>query len=118
MEWPGRIASAEEVDIETTRGAGAAVHRTVIWAVIGDGEVYVRSLNGEAGRWFRELTATPDAVLHVEGEAVPVRAVRTADPASVEAATRGFREKYADSPYLDTMIRDEILSTTVLLKPR
>jgi hypothetical protein len=118
MEWPAGIEPVEEVDIETTRGPGAPVHRTTIWAVIGDGEVYVRSLNGEAGRWFRELMANPDAVLHVEGEAVPVHAVRTADPASVDAATRGFREKYADSPYLHTMIKDEILSTTVLLKPR
>jgi Uncharacterized protein conserved in bacteria (DUF2255) len=77
MEWPGRIASVEEVDIETTRGAGAPVHRTTIWAVIGDGEVYVRSLNGEDGR-----------------------------------------EKYAGSPYLHTMVRDEIAPTTVRLEPR
>jgi hypothetical protein len=118
MQWPGRIASVEEVDIETTRGPGAPVHRTTIWAVIGDGDVYVRSLNGEAGRWYRELMTNPEAALHAEGEAVPVRAVRAADPASVEAATRGFREKYADSPYLDTMIREEILATTVRLEPR
>jgi hypothetical protein len=30
MEWPGRIATVEEVDIETTRGAGAPVHRTMV----------------------------------------------------------------------------------------
>ena len=118
MEWPGRIASVEEVDIETTRGAGAPVHRTTIWVVTSDGEVYVRSLNGEEGRWYRELMANPDAFLHVEGEPVPVRAVRAPDPESVERATRGFNEKYADSPYLHTMVRDEIAPTTVRLEPR
>jgi hypothetical protein len=118
MEWPGRIASVEEVDIETTRGAGAPVHRTTIWAVIGDGDVYVRSLNGEDGRWYRELMANPDAVLHVEDEAVPVRAVSAPDPDSVARATEGFNEKYADSPYLHTMVRDEIAPTTVRLEPR
>lgn len=118
MQWPGRIASVKEVDIETTRGAGAPVHRTTIWAVIGDGEVYVRSLNGEDGRWYRELMANPDAVLHVDHEAVPVRAVRAPDPVSVARATRGFNEKYADSPYLHTMVRDEIAPTTVRLEPR
>jgi hypothetical protein len=118
MEWPGRIASVEEVDIETTRGAGAPIHRTTIWAVTGDGVVYVRSLNGKDGRWYRELIANPDAVLHAEGEAIPVRAVRTADPESVERATRGFNEKYADSPYLHTMVRQEIEPTTVRLDPR
>jgi hypothetical protein len=118
VEWPGRLESVEEVDIETTRGPGAPVHRTIIWAVIGDGEVYVRSLRGEGGRWYRELMANPDAVLHVHGEAVPVRAVRAADHESVARATRGFREKYTDSPSLDSMIRDEIASTTVRLDPR
>jgi hypothetical protein len=118
MEWPGRLETVEEVDIETRRGADAAIHRTVIWVVVGNGDVYVRSLRGEAGRWYRELMANPDAVLHVEGDPVPVRAAKADDPESVERATAGFRSKYADSPYMDTMIRDEILSTTVRLEPR
>jgi hypothetical protein len=118
VEWPGRLESVEEVDIETTRGPGAPIHRTIIWAVIGDGQVYVRSLKGEAGRWYRELMANPEAILHVEGDAVPVRAVRAPDAESVERATEGFRRKYGDSPYLDTMIRDEIAPTTVRLEPR
>ena len=108
MAWPGRLESVEEVDIETSRGAGASVHRTIIWVVVGDGEVFVRSLKGEAGRWYGELMANPEAVLHVEGEAIPVRAAQAADPESVARATEGFRRKYGDSPYLDSMIRDEI----------
>jgi hypothetical protein len=118
VDWPGPLESVEEVDIQTSRGPGAPVHRTTIWAVTGEGEVYVRSLNGEDGRWYRELIANPDAILHVEGEAVSVRAVRAADPESVERATRGFNEKYADSPYLHTMVRQEIEPTTVRLDPR
>jgi hypothetical protein len=117
MEWPGRLASVEEVEIETSRGGGAPVHRTIIWAVVADAEVFVRSLKGEDGRWYRELTANPEVVLHVEGDAIPVRAVPAADPESVARATRGFEEKYGDSPYLHTMIRDEIAPTTVRLEP-
>jgi hypothetical protein len=48
---------------------------------------------------------------------VAVSAVRADDPESVERATEGFRRKYGDSPYLDSMIRDEIASTTVRLEP-
>jgi hypothetical protein len=118
MDWPGPLETVEEVEIETQRSEDAPVHRTVIWVVIGDGQVYVRSLRGERGRWFRELMAMPDAALHVEDEAVPVRAIRVDDPDSVAQATDGFRRKYGDSPYLDTMIRDEIASTTVRLEPR
>jgi hypothetical protein len=113
MEWPGPLATVEEVDIETSPG-----RRTTIWPVVEAGEVYVRSLRGEKGIWYRELVATPDAVLHVEGEAVPVHAVVTPDPHSVERATAGLRRKYAGSPYLDSMLREEILPTTVRLEPR
>jgi hypothetical protein len=118
MAWPGRLESVEEVHIETSRGPGAPVHRTTIWVVVGEGEVFVRSLNGEDGRWYRELTANPDAVLHAEGDAIAVRAVPAADPESVARATEGFNSKYGDSPYVDTMIRDEIAPTTVRLEPR
>jgi hypothetical protein len=83
-----------------------------------DGEVFVRSLKGERGRWYRELMANPDAVLHVEGDAIPVRAVRAADPDSVERVTRGFQEKYAHSGALGMMIKDEIAPSTVRLDAR
>jgi hypothetical protein len=118
MEWPGPLEEVREVDIETSRGPDAPVHRTIIWAVVADGDVYVRSLRGERGRWFRELMANPDAVVHVEGEAIPVHAVRADDPESVERATEGFRSKYGKSRSLDSMIRDEIAPTTVRLDPR
>jgi hypothetical protein len=117
MDWPGQLETVPEVDIETRRSDDAPVHRTTIWAVVDDGDVFVRSLRGTAGRWYRELTANPAAVLHVTGEPVPVRAVAAKDPDSIERATAGFRRKYADSPSLDSMIRDEILDTTVRLEP-
>ena len=106
-----------EVDIET-RSADGEVHRTTIWPVVDGGDVYVRSLKGSAGRWYQEVTAGPDSVLLVEGEAVPVRAVPAPDVESIGRANAGYERKYADSPYLGTMIREEILSTTLRLEPR
>ena len=118
MAWPGTLETIEEVDIETRGGADAPVHRTTIWPVVEEGEVYVRSLRGKSGRWYRELMANPSAVLHADGESIPVRATAAADAESVERATAGFRRKYGDSPYVDSMIREEILDTTVRLEPR
>jgi hypothetical protein len=118
MAWPDSIASAEEVDIETTRGEDAPIHRTTIWAVVDGGDVLIRSLRGTAGRWFRELMANPDAVLYVNGDSYPVRAVLAADDDSIERTSEGFRRKYAGSPYVDSMLVDDILETTVRLDPR
>ena len=118
MAWPDSIDSAEEVDIETSRGDGATVHRTTIWAVVDGGDVYVRSLNGTRGRWYRELIGSGEGVLHVDGDSFEVRAVLAADPDSIERTSEGFRRKYADSPYVDSMLVDDILETTVRLEPR
>ena len=62
--------------------------------------------------------AGPDAVIHVEGEPVPVHAILAPDVESIGRANAGYQRKYADSPYLGTMTREEILGTTLRLEPR
>jgi hypothetical protein len=121
MDWNAFVRALEstrEADIETSRAPGAPTHRTTIWPAPEGGELYVRSLHGMDGRWWKELMANPDGVLHADGEAVPVRAVPATDRDSVEKATNALRRKYADSPYLDSMIREEIRDTTLRLEPR
>jgi hypothetical protein len=118
MPWPGSLDAAEEADIETTRGRDAPVHRTTIWPVVEDGEVYVRSLRGDRGRWYQEALANPDVVLHVNGESYPARAVHAPDDDSIARASAGLQRKYGDSAYLETMVRNEILETTLRLEPR
>jgi hypothetical protein len=118
MDWPAAIDSAHEVDIETRQGEGAPIHRTTIWAVVDGGEVYVRSLRGANGRWYRELMSEPAAVLHVQDESFPVQAVPATDPASVERTSDALRRKYGDSGALDSMLEHDILETTLRLEPR
>ena len=112
-----RIDAALEVEIETWAAPGAPSHRTVIWIVVEDGEVYLRSVNGPRGRWYRELTATNQAVLHVAGEPIPVRAM-PAEASSIDRCSRGLRRKYARDPAFRTMLRPETLPTTQRLEPR
>jgi len=117
MNWPSDLETVPEIDIET-QGVQGEVHRTTIWAVVDGGDVYVRSLRGSAGRWYQELMAEPDAVIHVAGEAVPVHAMPAPDVESIGRANAGYQRKYADSPFLGTMTREEILGTTVRFEPR
>jgi hypothetical protein len=117
MNWPSDLETVPEIDIET-QGVHGEVHRTTIWAVVDGGDVYVRSLRGSAGRWYQELMAGPDAVIHVAGEAVPVHAMPAPDVESIGRANAGYQRKYADSPFLGTMTREEILGTTVRFEPR
>jgi len=50
------IDAAQEVLLETHTEDGRA-YRTVIWIMVDDAAVYVRSVRGEAGRWH-PTTAT------------------------------------------------------------
>src|SRR6476619_3883885 len=101
MAWPDSVDSAHEVDIETSEGEGAPIHRTTVWAVVDGGEVYVRSLRGARGRWYRELMASGEGVVHVGGDTYPVRAVQADDPDSIERTSEGFRRKYPPSRSVD-----------------
>jgi hypothetical protein len=118
MEWPGPLETVREVDIETSRSPEAPTRRKPIWIVVEGGEVFVRSLRGAGGRWYRDLRANPEGTLHVEGEAVPVRAIDASDPESVERATAGLRRKYPPSRSLDSMVRDDMIEATLRLEPR
>ena len=118
MAWPDSVDAAREVEIETSRSPGATVHRTTIWAVVDDGEVFVRSWRGDTARWYNEILAEPEAAVIVDGDTTPVRAVPATDDDSVERASARLREKYAGTSEVDSMVRDEILHTTLRLEPR
>src|ERR1700682_3838796 len=83
-----------EIDIETSRGDGAPVHWTSIWIVVDGDSVYVRSVRGPAGRWFRELTANPAGAVHAGGNSVPVQAHAATDPATVARVSEALNQKY------------------------
>jgi hypothetical protein len=108
-----------EIDIETSRGDGAPVHRTTIWIVVDGDVVYVRSVRGPAGRWYRELVANPVGAVHVAGTAVAVRAHPATDPATVARVSNALNRKYLERWPGPTaaMLRAETLPTTLRLEP-
>ncbi|MEX2010856.1 MAG: DUF2255 family protein [Chloroflexota bacterium] len=110
------IAEREEVEIET------GGRRTIIWIVAHGPHVFVRSVRGERGRWYRDLLADPNATLHFRGKPklppVKVRGVHAPDPESIAASTRALKAKYARDPALKSMLQPETLPTTVRLELR
>jgi hypothetical protein len=112
-----RVGAANEVEIGTRRTNGDVV-RTIIWVVVDGGKVYVRSVEGEKGWWYRRLRRDPLGELHVDGSAVPVRAVPVADANEIERVSAALRAKYArQAGSLARMLRPETLPTTLRLEP-
>ncbi len=113
-----RLAQAEEIRIETRQpGPQSPVHRTTIWVTVVGDDVFVRSVRGNAGRWYQEIKANPNAAVHVNGQRVPVRAILVTDAAAIARVSDAYRRKYRDSAYMPPMVRDEVLPTTLRLEP-
>jgi hypothetical protein len=113
------LDETEEVRIETRRDGDSPEHRTIIWVVVVEGEVFVRSVRGSRGRWYREISSNPEGALHVEGTRIPVRAAPATDDPTVDVVSAAIRSKYEQSSPGPTvaMVRPEILPTTLKLSP-
>jgi hypothetical protein len=112
------LDTEREIRIETIQPDDQA-QRTTIWVVVDEGEAFVRSWRGERARWFQAALARPaDAVVLVGGRRLEVRAVPATDDASVARCSSALERKYAGDQSTSSMLREEILGTTLRLEPR
>ena len=110
-----QLNSTEEIDIETQSATGRT-HRTTIWVAVVDNNACVRSVRGRLGRWYREITANPQGAIYVDGRRVPVRAIPITDPATIARVSNAYRQKYRGSPFVNSLVREETLPTTLRLE--
>lgn len=109
------LSDADEVAIRTDKHPKSAV---VIWVVVADNEVFVRSWRGAKGRWYRDLAAGGPAVLGFAGRRLAVQAIPASDQNAVGRTSREFLQKYQRSSHAREMVRPETLPTTLRLEPR
>jgi hypothetical protein len=108
------IAQAREVVVETRRGD--RIYTTIIWVVVDEEEVFVRSVRGDQGRWYRRATANPRVALRVGDDRFQFVATPANDPESIERVSEALRRKYRGRS-LDMMLLPETLETTLRLDP-
>ena len=109
------LRDVQEVRIRTEKHPESAV---VIWVVVADDEVFVRSVRGPKGRWYRDLANGGPATLEFSGRRLAVQAIPADEPTAIERASRAYLSKYEPSPYAQAMVKPEVLSTTLRLQPR
>jgi hypothetical protein len=87
--------------------------RVPIWAVVVDGEAYVRSYRGERGAWYRR--ALREGRVEIEGIEAKVEPEHDAE--LNERISQAFRAKYGErSPgSTDAMVAPEVVATTLRL---
>lgn len=109
------VTVTNEPRIETTDGRRS--YKTIIWAVVDDGEVFIRSWKGVAGMWYQRAREHPEVRLHLNGTVLEAIAVHTPDSESIERCSQGLKREYRPGRSLDGMLRDEVLETTLRLDP-
>jgi hypothetical protein len=113
-----RIDRAKTLRIETSK-PGGTVHSTIVWAIVDGGDVFVRSWRGATARWYREAVANPEVTIQLRKPRVlPARAVPATDADSVARVSAALERKYEGDPAAKSMVRHEILDTTLRLDPR
>src|SRR6266550_9317437 len=92
-----RIDAADELEIASLRADGTLRRPTTIWVVrLGD-DLYVRSVNGRTGSWFRGAQDRHEAHIQSGGVEKDVRLVETDDMNDeIDAAYRTKYRRYAD----------------------
>ena len=91
----GELREFREVSIRTEKHPESAV---VIWVVVADDEVFVRSVRGSEGRWYRDLATGGPATLQFAGRRLGVQALPASDAHSIARASREYLRKYQPKP--------------------
>jgi len=110
-----RLHDTQEIAISTGKHPGKPI---VIWVAVADDEVFVRSVRGPKGLWYKDLAAGGPAELDLAGRKLAVQAVPVRDEAAIGQASREYLRKYRTSPYAQSMVRADTLPTTLRLEPR
>jgi hypothetical protein len=108
------LRAAHEIGIRTSNNPDRTI---VIWIVVADDAVFVRSFRGKRGRWYNTAAAEGHAVLLIGDRPLPVRAIVVTHPDTIEAVSQAFLTKYAPSPYAGQMVLADTLATTLRLVP-
>lgn len=112
-----RFDDTKVVEIETVSAKGTK-HSVPIWIVVASGVPYVRSVRGSTGRWYRELLARGEGAIVAGGQRTKVKAKPDRTKAAIDGTSAALRRKYRTSAAsLASMLRDDVLDTTVRLEP-
>src|SRR5512143_1445419 len=89
-----KIAKAEELQIASLRRDGTLRKPVTIWVVrVGD-DLYVRSVNGRSGAWFRGAQVRHEGRIQAGGVEKDVTFVEETDPAINAQIDDAYRTKY------------------------
>lgn len=123
--WTGgelaAIEGTDELHMQTRRPDGGLRNPVTMWVVrVGD-DLYVRSVRGTGGLWYRHATERNEARVRSGGVTTDVTLARESDAdvnERIDAAYRAkYQQRYPDN-IVATTLTDEARASTLKLRPQ
>lgn len=113
-----KIAGAEELEVATRRRDGTLRDPVTVWMVRLSDDLYVRSVKGRAGAWFRGALARHQGRVKAGGVQRDVTFVEGKDAPSDEI-DRAYRAKYGRyaASIVNTVLTAQARAATLRLVP-
>lgn len=112
------INEADDLKISPFREDGKTYGTpTWIWAVVADGELYVRAYHGQKSSWYQAAIKQKAGRIHAAGMIKDVTFEPVIDDGINEKINEAYQEQYGSSPYFPPMIADNAKSATVKIIP-
>ena len=114
-----KIGAEEEVEIAARRRDGALRTPVTVWIVRHGDDLYVRSVNGAAGAWYRGAQEGREGRIEGAGVVKDVAFV-DADPAVGDQLDAAYRAKYPRyaGRILDSILTHKARAATLKVVPR
>lgn len=114
-----KIGAGEEIQLASLRGDGTLRKAVTIWVVRLADDLFVRSVNGRDGAWFRSTQVQHAGHIQAGGISRDVTFV-DADPDLYDQVNAAYRSKYRHyaKSIVDTVLTPEARAATIKLVPR
>ncbi|UGQ12311.1 DUF2255 family protein [Yinghuangia sp. ASG 101] len=121
-DWTGsdlaEIGAAEELALRSERPDGTLRAPVTMWVVRSGDRVYVRSVKGTGGPWYRGTQSRRQGHIEAGGVDRDV-AFREADPGEYTDVDAAYRDKYGRyTTIIDNVLTDRARDSTLRLEPR
>ncbi|WP_217554690.1 DUF2255 family protein [Streptomyces sp. GbtcB6] len=113
-----KIGAAEELDLESERGDRTLRAPVTMWVVRAGDRLYVRSVKGADGPWYRGARSRHQGRVEAGGVRADV-AFHDADPGEYADVDAAYQEKYGRyTSIVEHVLTDRARASTLRLEPR
>lgn len=111
----GALGRAREIRVAGRREDGSLRRLTIIWQVVVDGKVYVRSVRGVDGVWYQGVIRRHEGVITWDEQ--PRNVVYIPDDSADDLVDAAYYAKYGNGSSSDAITSPTAKVTTLRVEP-